>query len=60
MLDPYYPILNTQGAGALGGTGVNGDAQRSGGNGMCVIQTTRNTGFHYWKSPAFVGRMYTV
>lgn len=59
FLNPNYPILNTQGAGAAGGTGVNGDVQRSGGNGLCIIQTTRIPGFHYWKSPSFLGRVYT-
>ena len=58
MLDPYYPILNTQGAGAAGGTGGNGDPQRPGGNGFCIIQTTRIPGFHFWKSPGFIGRVY--
>ena len=58
LLDATYPIVDTQGGGAAGGTGVNTDPQRPGGNGSCVIQFTVIPGYHDWKSPPFNGRIY--
>jgi hypothetical protein len=58
LLDQTYPIVNTQGGGAAGGTGANAEPQRPGGNGTCVIQFTVIPGYHDWKSLPFNGRIY--
>jgi hypothetical protein len=58
LLDQSYPVVNTQGGGAAGGTGVNGDAQRPGGNGVCTLHYTIDPKLRNWKSPPFNGRIY--
>jgi len=58
LLDPSRQIMDIQGGGAAGGTGVANDPQRGGGNGSCIIQYSVIPGYHNWKSPPFNGRIY--
>jgi len=59
LLDQTYPIVNTQGGGAAGGTDPGGaHPQVAGGNGSCIIQYTVIPGYHNWKSLPFNGRIY--